>query len=122
MNPLDHHIFALLATACYVWLHARSQLGKVATEGELYRFIAQSFKAFDNAVFTEARERCGGAAEDFYYAGTHSQISSPNDPEPGEVSGAIAAVFEKSSSPDFEPLQETADRCLHGINLVDAVS
>ncbi|CAM9117200.1 unnamed protein product [Hapterophycus canaliculatus] len=91
------------------WLHTRSQLEKVATEGDLYPFIAQSFRVFDEAVYAKAQERCAGDLERFYSWGPSHRIYDTNDPLPGEVSEAIMAVFETTNSLEFEPLQETVD-------------
>lgn len=92
------------------WLHVRIQLDKAATGYDLYRFVAQSFRAFDQAVYAKGRERCAGDLEQFYSCGPSHRSYDPNDPLPGEVSEAIAAVFETTNSLDFEALQEAADR------------
>ncbi|CAN0289684.1 unnamed protein product, partial [Scytosiphon promiscuus] len=52
---------------------APPKLVEVVTDGELYRYVVQSFSAFDHAVFAEARDRCAGAVGGFCYAGPHSQ-------------------------------------------------
>lgn len=88
----------------------RFQLSEVATEGDLYRFVAQSFRAFDRAVLAKTQERCAGDLDHFYSGGPSHRDSHPKDPLPGEVAEAIAEVLETANSFDFEPLQETADR------------
>ncbi|CAN0217117.1 unnamed protein product [Scytosiphon promiscuus] len=85
------------------------QLDRFATKGGLYRFIAESFRAFNQAVYAEAQKRCGRGFERLYCWGPSYRRFDPNDTLPGEVSEAIAAVVATTNSLDFEPLQEAAD-------------
>ncbi|CAN0073273.1 unnamed protein product [Scytosiphon promiscuus] len=86
------------------------QLEKVVAEGEPYRFIAQSIRAFDEAVHAKARERCAGDLERFCFSGPSHWESHPKDDLPSQVSEAVAAVLGTSSELDFEPLREISDR------------
>ncbi|CAM9393289.1 unnamed protein product, partial [Hapterophycus canaliculatus] len=86
------------------------QLEEVVTEGDLYRFVAQSLRAIDRAIRTKARERRAGDLEHFSSGGPSNNSSHVNDALSWEISEAIAAVLGTGSSLEFEQLQETADR------------
>ncbi|CAN0073206.1 unnamed protein product [Scytosiphon promiscuus] len=86
------------------------QVNRVANDRDLYLFVAESFREFDQAVITQARQWFSSDLDRFYSCGPSNRKSFPNDPLPGEVSEAIMKVFETTNSLDFEPLQPAADR------------
>lgn len=87
-----------------------SQLDEVTTDRDLYLFVAQSFRAFDQAVYAKARDGCSGDLERSPSCGPVYRHSDPNDPLPAEVSEALATVFDTTNSLELEPLEESADR------------
>lgn len=93
-----------------LWLYVCCQLEEISNEGELYRFIAQSSRAFDKAVYAKAQEQLASAAEGLHFAGPQNRVSPPCILQSGELSRAIVAVLESGNYPEFETLQETADR------------
>ncbi|CAM9724096.1 unnamed protein product [Scytosiphon promiscuus] len=86
------------------------QMEKVFGGVDVYRFVAQSFRAFDQAVFAKAQEICADGLDGFYSGGPSHRSSDLDDPLPGDVSESIAAVLETTNSLEFDPLQEIADR------------
>lgn len=91
-------------SACHVWYYLRFQMDRVTTEGDVYQFVAHSFRAFDRAVYAKTQERYSGDLDRFFSGGATSHL---NDSLPWEVSEAIAAVL---GTIKFEPLRETVDR------------
>ncbi|CAN0168140.1 unnamed protein product [Scytosiphon promiscuus] len=92
------------------WWQGNPALDNVATEGDLYQFVAQSFRAFDQAIYAKARRRCAGDLDHYYSDGPSHRNFDPDDPLLEEVSEAMAEVLRTESSLDFEPLQEAVDR------------
>ncbi|CAM9097618.1 unnamed protein product [Hapterophycus canaliculatus] len=91
---------------------APPQLNGVVSEGDLYRFVMQSFRAFDQAVSTKARRRYAGDLDQFHSVGPSSQSCGVSDLQPWEVSEAIAEVLGTGGPLEFESLRETVDRPL----------
>lgn len=94
----------------HLWFYLPSQLGEVATESELYRFIAQSSRAFDQAIYAKFQEQCPSTVEDIECSGPHSEGSPPCNPHPKEVWEATVAVLDEGNFPEFESLQKAAER------------
>lgn len=94
----------------HVWFHVRLQLEEAANEGDLYRFVTQSTRAFDQAVCAKMHGRRTLSVEDVQFVGTERRDSSPGDTRPAELSEAIMAVLDEGNHPEFERLQEAADR------------
>ncbi|CAM9743441.1 unnamed protein product [Ectocarpus sp. 6 AP-2014] len=89
------------------------QLSVVATEAELYRYVAQSCRAFERAVYTTATEQSarGGDMCDSESHGRPDGVrASPQDFMAGDLSNAMGVLLENGSCIHFEPLEEAVDR------------
>lgn len=88
----------------------RFQWDEVATEGDVYRFVARLFSAFDEAICAEAPKRCACNLNDIASGGVDSLSPREMDALSEAMSEAIAAVLGTTGSFELEPLQEAADR------------
>ncbi|CAM9491799.1 unnamed protein product [Ectocarpus sp. 4 AP-2014] len=89
------------------------QLSVVATEAELYRYVAQSCRAFERAVYTTATEQRARSSDmcDSEPHGRPDEVHpAPQDFMAGDVSNAMGVLLENGSSIHFEPLEEAVDR------------
>ncbi|CAM9549099.1 unnamed protein product [Ectocarpus sp. 12 AP-2014] len=89
------------------------QLSVVATEAELYQYVAQSCRAFERAVYTTATEQGarGGDMCDSEPHGRPDEVHpSPQDVMAGDVSNAMGVLLENGSFIHFEHLEEAVDR------------
>ncbi|CAN0090205.1 unnamed protein product [Ectocarpus sp. 4 AP-2014] len=91
-----------------------SQLADVAAEGELYKYIAQSFKAFEQAFQQKAYKQSAKNVETPGEDEGHGESDRNRRPAsaflPGEISEAMGTVFGDRNLLVFEPLQEAVDR------------
>lgn len=94
-------------------LTLRSQLNAAATEGEIYQYVAQGFKSFEQA----AHAMNGQSAK------TGETMSKAEDDDPSgrvrpphnalqskEMSNAMGIVLGNGRCLDFEPLEGAVDR------------
>ncbi|CAM9538320.1 unnamed protein product [Ectocarpus sp. 8 AP-2014] len=92
----------------------RFQLSAAATEGEMYRYVAQSFKAFEQASHAIANEQSakpGGRPSE----GDRDDRSGSVRPSDSsllcrEISSSMGTVLGNGRCIDFEPLEEAVDR------------
>ncbi|CAM9112194.1 unnamed protein product [Ectocarpus sp. 13 AM-2016] len=90
------------------------QLSAAATEGEIYRYVAQSFKAFEQASHAIANEQSadpGGRLNEGdrdYRSG--SVRPSDNSLLCREISSSLGTALRNGRCIDFEPLEEAVDR------------
>lgn len=95
-------------------LTLQSQLNEAATEVEMYLYVAQSFRAFEQALHAKTKDQSTMARENLCEAASGATPDSVRRPEkvlrPGEVSDAIGTMVGTVSGIDFEPLQEAVDR------------
>lgn len=90
------------------------QLYVAADERELYIFVTQSFKVFEQVVFTKACEKSAtarGRSEDPEQReeGGRNSFAHGDGPLPSEVAEAMTAGLRENMI-EFEQLEETADR------------
>lgn len=89
-------------------------MSAVATEAELYRYVAQSCRAFEKAVYTTATEQSARDGDNICGSqppGAPDRAHpSPKDFMAGDISNAMGVLLENGSSIDFEPLEEVVDR------------
>lgn len=92
----------------------RSQLAGVAAEGELYRYVSQSFKAFEQAFQQKAYKQSARHVEILGEDVRHGRSDRNRRPAsaflPGEISEAMGTVFGDRNLLVFEPLEEAVDR------------
>lgn len=87
------------------------QINAAADETELYRYVTQSFRVFEQAVFSKASQ--GNTAP--YGRSEDAEPQDEDDPHrgsrplPSEFSDAFAAGL-KENIVGFERLEETVDR------------
>eukprot|EP00903_Cladosiphon_okamuranus_P015538 g14344.t1 len=89
-----------------------AELNAGADERELYIYIMQSFRTFEQAVFAKACESATarGRAEDAQPPEEDNSSSPPRDgPLPSDVANAMAEKLQENML-DFERLEETVDR------------
>ncbi|CAM9299056.1 unnamed protein product [Ectocarpus sp. 8 AP-2014] len=90
------------------------QLADVAAEGELYKYIAQSFKAFEQAFQQKAFKQSARDVETPGETEGHGESDRNRRPPsallPGEISEAMGTVFGDGNLLVFEPLEEAVDR------------
>ncbi|CAM9696229.1 unnamed protein product [Ectocarpus fasciculatus] len=90
------------------------QLNGAATEVELYRYVAQSYRAFEVIVHQTASNQiatpCDNLCEAESDRGSDAALQLDLVLLPREVSDAIGTVLEGVSGLSLEPLQEAADR------------
>ncbi|CAM9379091.1 unnamed protein product [Ectocarpus fasciculatus] len=95
-------------------LTVQSQLNEAATEIELYQYVAQTYKAFENIVHRTASNQIATTCENLCDAesdrGSDAVRRFNHVLLPREVSGAIRTASEELSGLSPEPLQEAADR------------
>lgn len=101
---------SFLSPVCHLWFRARFQLDGVFTEVELYRFVAELFRAFDQAVYFKTRERSTGDLDRVSFGGGCYGGCGLENPTPWEVSEAFAEALGTGSPLEFEYLQETVDK------------
>ncbi|CAN0351208.1 unnamed protein product [Ectocarpus sp. 6 AP-2014] len=90
------------------------QLNEAATEIELYQYVAQSYRAYEqilhqlasNQIATTCENQCDAESD----RGLDSGLRSDHVLLPREVSGAIGTYFESVRCLSFEPLEEAVDR------------
>ncbi|CAN0314629.1 unnamed protein product, partial [Ectocarpus fasciculatus] len=96
--------------------HVPPQLADVAAEGELYQYVCQSFKAFEQAFQQKAYKKSARDAKTPGEAERHGRSDRNRRPAsallPGEISEAMGTVFGKGNLLVFEPLEEAVDRTL----------
>lgn len=84
------------------------QINAAADERELYIYVTQSFKAFEQGVFATACEMSAtarGRSED----AQPREEGSGDAPLPSEVADAMAAGLQENAL-EFERLEESVDR------------
>ncbi|CAN0029861.1 unnamed protein product [Ectocarpus fasciculatus] len=90
------------------------QLKEAATKGEIYRFVSQSLKAFEQGSHAIAKEQSITRGEAAFKAGRDGRSDgarpSPNDLLPNDVSTALVTLVGQGDCPDFEPLEGAVDR------------
>ncbi|CAM9951534.1 unnamed protein product [Ectocarpus fasciculatus] len=90
------------------------QLSVVATEAELYRYVAQSCRAFEKAVYTTATEQSAPGGDNMCdsepHGGQDGVRPSLKDFMAEDISNAMGLLLANGSSIDFEPLEEAVDR------------
>ncbi|CAM9421108.1 unnamed protein product [Ectocarpus sp. 12 AP-2014] len=90
------------------------QLNEAATEVELYQYVAQSYRAYEQILHQLASNQIATTCETRRDAesdrGSDSALRSDHVFLPGEVSDAIGTYLESVSCLSFEPLEEAAGR------------
>ncbi|CAM9497763.1 unnamed protein product, partial [Ectocarpus sp. 13 AM-2016] len=90
------------------------QLSAAATEGEIYRYVAQSFKAFEQASHAVANDQSskpgGRLSQGDRDDRSGSVRPSDNSLLCREISSSLGTVLGKGRCIDFEPLEEAVDR------------
>ncbi|CAB1111404.1 unnamed protein product [Ectocarpus sp. CCAP 1310/34] len=93
---------------------ATPQLKEAATEVELYQFVAQSFRAFEQTVHETASINSAKAGDHLCEAAADGRsdtlLRSDHVLLPGEVANAMGTVSASGNFLDFEPLEEAVDR------------
>lgn len=105
-----------LTPHCFVTLLSpATQVNGAATEPELYQFVMQSFRAFEQAVFSKVvnedaayRRRRDDAELAGEGAGQHPH--QDKTPQPQEIADAMASVMQDETVPQFSNLKEVVDR------------
>lgn len=109
-----HDLLFLLSIPSHTPLALPSQLSDVAAEGELYKYVAQSFKAFEQAFQQKAYQQSARDVETLGEAEGHGESDRNRRPAsaflPGEISEAMGTVFGDRNLLVFEPLEEAVDR------------
>lgn len=91
------------------------QLRGGASEHELYRYVMQSFQAFEHAIYSETLKRQsaavhepsgGGGLED---EGAGDQSHRSGALQPHAISEAMASVWIQGNVVQFGPLRDAAD-------------
>ncbi|CAM9597989.1 unnamed protein product [Ectocarpus sp. 13 AM-2016] len=94
--------------------HVPPQLADVAAEGELYKYVAHSFKAFEQAFQQKAYMESATDVETPGEAEGHGESDRNRRAAsaflPGEISEAMGTVFGDRNLLVFEPLEEAVDR------------
>ncbi|CAM9841362.1 unnamed protein product, partial [Ectocarpus sp. 8 AP-2014] len=92
---------------------ATPQLKEAATEIELYQYVAQSFRAFEQSVHVTASIISATAGDHLCEAAADGRSDTPLRSDhvllPGEVANAMGTVLAKNFL-DFEPLEEAVNR------------
>lgn len=95
----------------HIW---RSQLNAAATEGEIYRYVAQSFKAFEQASHAIANEQSakpGGSLTEADRDGRSGGVRpSDNALLCKEISSSMGTALRNGRCIDFERLEAAVDR------------
>ncbi|CAM9169205.1 unnamed protein product [Ectocarpus sp. 8 AP-2014] len=90
------------------------QLKEAATEVELYQYVAQSCRAYEQVLYQTASNRIATTCENLCDAesdrGSDKVLRSDYVFQPQEVSDAIETCSERVSGVSFEPLEEAVDR------------
>ncbi|CAM9901202.1 unnamed protein product [Ectocarpus fasciculatus] len=90
------------------------QLNKAATEGEIYRYVAQCVKSFEQAVHATANEQSGKTGETMSEAeddGPSDRVRPPDSAlQSKEMANAMGTVLSNGRCLDVEPLEEVVDR------------
>ncbi|CAN0382667.1 unnamed protein product [Ectocarpus sp. 12 AP-2014] len=90
------------------------QLNETATEVELYQYIAQSFRAFEQTVHVTASINSATAGDHLCEAASDGRsdtvLRSADVLLPGEVANAMGTVLASGNFLDFESLEEAIDR------------
>ncbi|CAM9574729.1 unnamed protein product [Ectocarpus fasciculatus] len=93
---------------------ATPQLNKAATEVELYQYVAQSLRAFEQAVHTQAIIQSATACEHLCEVVSDGRsdtvLRSDHVLLPREVAEAMGTVLGTENCLNFEPLEEAVDR------------
>ncbi|CAM9773270.1 unnamed protein product [Ectocarpus sp. 8 AP-2014] len=93
---------------------ATPQLKEAATEVELYQYVAQSFRAFEQSVHVTASINSATAGDHLCEAAADGRsdtlLRSDHVLLPGEVANAMGTVLANGNFLDFEPLEEAVDR------------
>ncbi|CBN75398.1 expressed unknown protein [Ectocarpus siliculosus] len=93
---------------------ATPQLKEAATEVELYQYVAQSFRAFEQTVHVTASINSATAGDHLCQAASDGRsdtlLQSDHVLLPGEVANAMGTVSASGNFLDFEPLEEAVDR------------
>ncbi|CAM9492008.1 unnamed protein product [Ectocarpus fasciculatus] len=94
---------------------ATPQLNEAATEVELYIYVAQSFRAYEQAVHAKAIIQSATACDHLCEAASDGRsdtavLRSDHVLLPREVADAMETVFGSGKYLDFEPLEEAVDR------------
>lgn len=97
-----------------ILLTPQSQLKEAATEVELYQYVAQSFRAFEQTVHVTASINSATAGDHLCEAASDGRsdtlLRSDHVLLPGEVANAMGTVLASGNFLDFEPLEEAVDR------------
>ncbi|CAM9723910.1 unnamed protein product [Scytosiphon promiscuus] len=101
-------------------MKARSTRGKarpqcqaqetIATKADLFRFVTQSFRTLDKAIYAKVVARCPGDLQGSSACGSSHRQCCSSDPLARKLSDSIATVFETAYSRDFWPLQDALER------------
>lgn len=90
-------------------LTLRSQFSEAATEGEIFGYVAHSFKAFEQASHAIAREQSSKTPVNLRESerGGVSDRIRPSQRAllPREISKAVGLLLDDGRFPDFEPLE-----------------
>ncbi|CAM9689429.1 unnamed protein product [Ectocarpus sp. 6 AP-2014] len=90
------------------------QLKEAATEVELYQYVAQSCRAYEQILYQIASNRivttCEHVCDEDFDRGSDTVLRSDYVFQPQEVSDAIETCSERVSGVSFEPLEEAVDR------------
>lgn len=112
---LVNHLSCLLANTRPLLFNTwRFQLSAAATEGEIYRYVAQSFKAFEqssHAIANEQSAKPGGRLSE----GDRDDRSGSVHPSDNSllcrgISSSMGTALGNGCCIDFEPLEEAVDR------------
>lgn len=103
------------ATRPPLLLTLRSQLNRAATEGEIYRYVAHTFKAFQHAFHALTKERGVKTGETLCEAERDGRSDRVRPSEKAlllrkEISNSLGVLLGNGGCPDFEPLELAIDR------------
>ncbi|CAM9113851.1 unnamed protein product [Ectocarpus sp. 8 AP-2014] len=89
------------------------QLNEAVTEVELYQYVAQSYRAYEQILHETVTKQNATACETSREAAPDGRSDGVREADrvllPQEVSEAIGTVFESVSGLSFEPLEEAVD-------------